>query len=152
MLLFTFNTFQAFFLFTTFLVHTKYIQPRVCTRFTKGMYLIHGQILEKPYKSRTFGFSPLPFAKVEVLTCDLYSNFHDKICFASTHYSFEWYRLISSRSGNNCPNVLLFIPCSLLYKNGDCSSRGFLGNAVTVHFFAIAKLTNYIFPLLTRFQ
>ena len=36
--LLTFNTFQAFFLFTTFLVHTKYIQPRVCTRFTKGMY------------------------------------------------------------------------------------------------------------------
>ena len=36
--LFIFNTFQTFFLFTTFLVHTKYIQSRVCTRFTKGMY------------------------------------------------------------------------------------------------------------------
>ena len=111
--LFTFNTFQVLFLFATFLVHTKYIQPRVCTRFTKGMYLIHGQILEKPYKSRTFGFSPLPFAKVEVLTCDLYSNFHDKICFASTQYSFEWYRLISSKSENNYSKVFLYIPCSL---------------------------------------
>ena len=29
---------SGFFLFTTFLVHTKYIQPRVCTRFTEGMY------------------------------------------------------------------------------------------------------------------
>ena len=36
--LFTFNTFRAISLFTAFLVHTKYIQPRVCTRFTKGMY------------------------------------------------------------------------------------------------------------------
>ena len=83
---------------------------------------------KKSYKSRAFGFSPLPFTKVEVLTCDLYSNSHDKICLDLIAIFFK-------KLGNNCLNVFFPIPCcSLSYKNGDYPYRVLLGNTITVLF------------------